>query len=136
MMAPVLKQARSLGSYFPVVWVRDHAPLVHKSADGIDRRGQIVLLGLGRQPFAFVQDHCDLPGRPLAFLWLGDRGDKLGAATAFHNPLRGLTRVIEFPMSHRVLVGRIEDRLLEESIIYARFFSSMTILQLMAYPVF
>ena len=78
------------------------------------------------------RNHFDLLSRSFAFLWLGDRRDKLCAATALQDPLRGLTRVVEFPMPHRVLVGRIEDRLLEESIIHAQVFSSRTVLQWMA----
>ena len=99
MMTPMLKQARRFGRDLPVIWIRRHPPPIHKATDRVNGRSEIILLVLGRKPFAFVQHHFDLPSRSFAFLWLRDRRDELRAATALNNPLRGLTRVIEFPMS-------------------------------------
>ncbi len=49
---------------------------------------------------------------------LGNRRDKLRAATGFDNSSCWLSVVIKFPVSGRILIGRIQNRFLKESIIH------------------
>jgi hypothetical protein len=76
------------------------------SADFIDDRGGVVLLLLGREPLAFVEDKSCLCGS-LALLRLWDRRDEFGTASIVDDLLRGLPRLIEFPAPPRVFVGRV-----------------------------
>ncbi len=48
-----------------------------------------------------------------------DRRDELGATTAFNDSLGWLTLIIKLPMANRVLIRRVQDRLLKKFINHA-----------------
>ena len=51
----MLQQTSGLGCDLPVVGVRQAAPLINLLPDGVDDGRMVVLLGLCRQPLAFVE---------------------------------------------------------------------------------
>src|SRR5687768_3391020 len=80
-------------------------------------RGRVVLLFLGREPLALVEDDDLLLGRVLPLPRLRDRRDELGATATLDDPLCRLTMVIQLPMPRRVIVWRVKDRSLKKSLI-------------------
>jgi hypothetical protein len=83
------------------------------AADFIDDGGGgIVLLPVGGEPFASVEDDCFLAG--LALFGFGDGCNKLGAAASFDYVLGWLALMIKLPMPRRVFIGRIENRPFKE----------------------
>jgi len=118
-VTPVLKKTLGIGRDFPVVGVGEAAPLVNVVAELVDNgRSRVVLLLLGREPFALIENYLLLPSRTLALPRLRDGRDELGAPAAFNNPLRRLALFIELPIASRVLVWRIENRPLEKLIVH------------------
>jgi len=113
-VAPVLKQSSSLGRNVPLTRILEFAPAIYMLAQLIDDRDCLVSLLLGREADAFIEDNLSLS--LLLFLRLGDRGDELGAATTLQEPVGGLTLLVEFPVFHRVFVGRVDDRFFEEGV--------------------
>ena len=93
----------------------------------------IVLLVLGRKPRALVHDHLELLTRSSLPPGLWDWRDEFGAAALLDDSMSGLPLFIQLPVRSWVLVGIVQDRLLEESIIHAELLSSRTIFQLMSY---
>lgn len=112
-VSPMLEQASRLGSDLPLVWMQS-PPLVHMLAQFIDEWGGIILLRCGRNSFSFVEHHLQLSSGFFSFLWLWNRRDELSPATAFSNLLGRLSALVEFPVTSRVLVRRIEDRAIEK----------------------
>jgi len=82
----------------------------------IDEGSRVVLLLRGGESLALVEDEHRLAGGSFPPLRLGNRRNELRAAAAFHELLRWLIRLIQFPMPLRALVGRIENRTLKEGI--------------------
>ena len=120
-MPPMLEEALGIGRDFPIVGIREAPPLIHVVAEFIDdSRSRVVLLLLGGESLAFVEDQFCLGRLCLALPRLGDRRDELGAAAALDNPLGRLAVFIELPILSRVLIGRVENRPLEELIIHVR----------------
>jgi len=116
-VAPMLEQAGRLGRHVPLARVRQVPPEVDAAAQLVDDRRRVVLLAFARKPLSLVEDKLALllP----ALLRLGDRGDELGAPSVIDDPVGGLTALVELPVSSGVLVGRVQDRLFEESIGHA-----------------
>ena len=109
--APVSEKSGRLGGHAPFAGVRNRPPRVDPAAEVVDDLHQIVLLARGLQRLGHrVKD--DLALAPL--LRLGDRGDEGCGAAMVDEPTRRLAALIELPVSCRVLVGRVEDRALEE----------------------
>ena len=80
MRSPVPQQARRLRSDVPIRRIGNEPPLVHPFAHTVDDRGDLVLLGLRREPLTLVKDQPDLLDL-LALLGLlllrpGDRRDE------------------------------------------------------------
>ena len=114
---PVLEQAGGFGRDLPVVRVGQRPPLVHLLAHLVDDRSGVVLLLLRwRAPCPRRRRSAPACAAPLRFLRLGDRRDELGAAAGFDDLLGRLAVVVELPVPARVLVGRVEDRVVEEGI--------------------
>ena len=106
-MPPVLEQAGRFRRDLPLVGVGPGPPPRHLASNLIDERGRVVLLFLGGEPFAFVEDDRLLRGGPLAFLRFGDGRDELRTAASLDDPLSRLAVIIEFPMAVGILVGRV-----------------------------
>ena len=118
-MPPVLQQARGFWCDAPVVGALDAAPLVHLLADGVDHgRGFFVFLGLGGKSGIVVEQKRGLCRLALALLGLGDGGDELCPTASLKNLLGRLALRIELPVTRRVVVGRIEDGVLEELVVH------------------
>jgi hypothetical protein len=81
----------------------------------VDDRGRIVLLFGCREILALVKDE-PLLGRSFLLFWLWDGRDELGASPAFDDPLRRLAGLVEFPVTGRVFVRRIENRAIKKRI--------------------
>jgi hypothetical protein len=79
-MAPVLQQPGGLRRHVPLARVGQLAPDIHALPQLIDDRRRVVLLLLGREPFALVEDNVALGRGPLPLFRLGDRRDEFGAA--------------------------------------------------------
>ena len=98
-MTPVLEETLGIGRDLPIVGVREAAPLVHVMAELVDDgRSRVVLLLLGREPLAFVENQFRLTRLFLALPRLGNGRDELGLAPALDNPLRRLAVFIELPI--------------------------------------
>src|ERR1700737_4011468 len=103
----MLQQPGGLGCDLPLTGAQ-LPPCVHMAADLVDDRGWIVLLLLRREALALVEHKSGLcRGFPL--LRLGDRRDELGAAAGVDDLLRGLPRLIEFPVPPWVFVWRVQN---------------------------
>ncbi len=115
-VAPVLKESRRFERDAPVVRVRQRAPLVHLGPHGVDHGGVVVLLLLGRP---LVEQQRRLLVSALALLGRRHRHHEVGPAAAFDDALRRLLVGAKLPVARRVLVGRVEDRSLEEGVGHA-----------------
>ena len=119
-MSPVLKQPRGFRRDLPLIGIGQGAPCIHMAAHFVDDRGGVVLLLLGRKTLAFVEDELLLLRARLALLRLWDRRDELRTAARFDDLLRRLPSVIKLPMPRRVLVGRVQDWMIEEGVRHNR----------------
>ena len=105
-MPPMLEKASGFGRDLPLIRIRQAAPLVYVVAEFVDDgRGRFVLLLLGREPLAFVENQVLLIILSLAFPWLRNGRDELRAAPGFDDLLRWLALVIKLPVALRVLIG-------------------------------
>ena len=112
--APVPQEPRGLGRHAPGVRIGKLPPAIHALADAADQRSQVVLLRLGFERLrGRVEDHLALDA--FALLRLRDRRDELDLASLREDLVRRLTARVELPVAGRVLVRRVQDRLLEES---------------------
>lgn len=90
--------------------------------DLVDDRGEVVFLRCRGRPFVEVE--VGLLRRRLALFRLRNRRDELGAAALVLDQLSsGLPVLVEFPMMVWVLVGRVDDRSLEEGVFSHRVLS-------------
>ena len=118
--APVLEEPRRLGRHPPRGRVRQFAPPIHAVAHAADEGRQVVLLGAGLERLrGGVED--DLGLSFLLLLGFGDRRDERHLAPLGNDPVRRLAGLVELPVLRGVLVGRVQDRLLEESPIHEGF---------------
>src|SRR5262245_5281121 len=114
-LPPMLQQAGRLRSNLPLIGMWKTAPLIDLLPYGIDHGCcTFILLGRRGQPFTFVEHELLLCVGAFALPGLGNRRDKLGAAAALDNLLCRLPLVIKLPVSCRVGIGRVQDRLVEE----------------------
>ena len=117
---PMLEQASGFGRDSPVVRISQFSPLVDMTANFIHHRRDVVLLLLGGQPLALVDDEFLLALIRPTLPRLRDGRDELRAAPELVNLLGRLTLVIELPVLRWVLVGRVEYGLFEEAIHHER----------------
>ena len=111
-VAPMLEQAGGLRGN-PPPGARQPAPLVHAVAHALDHPHQLVLLTvLVRRGAGIVQAQLGLSRASLA--GGGNRRDERHGAPAVDDPVGGLAALVQFPVPRRVLVRRIQDRLLKE----------------------
>ena len=109
MMAPVQEQPGGLGSNAPVVGALNVSPLIDTAANLIHRGGdELVLLLLGGEPLAFVEDYLLLSLGRAALSGLGDGRDELSNAPAFNYLVGRLPVFAELPVAARVVVGRVK----------------------------
>ena len=116
---PVLEQPGGFRRHLPLVGIGQGPPRVHMSPDLVDDRGRVVLLLLGREALPFVEDKALSAPQLLALLRLRDRRDELGTAPGVDDLLGGLAGLVQLPVPRRVLVGGVQDRLVEERIGHA-----------------
>ena len=114
----MLEKTCGFGGDLPLVWVRPAAPLIYMMAKLVDDRGLIVLLLFSGKPLAFVENDLLLIRLPLALPRPGNWRNELRAASRFDNPLRRLALVIKLPVADRFVIGRIENRPLEELVVH------------------
>ncbi len=113
MVPPVLEQARRFRRDQPVVGIGQLAPAFDVGADLVDDRGRVVLLLLGRKIVAGVEHHLGLRlAAPL--LRLRDRRDQVRAAADVEDPVGGLAVLVQLPVAAGIVIGRVQDRTLEE----------------------
>ena len=117
-LPPVPQQACGLRRH-PPLGLGQRTPLVDLGPHRVDGGGMVVLLGFRGKPGALIEDQRGLQAGAFALPRLGDRGDEFGAAAAIDDALCRLTLLVKFPMSLRVGVGRIEDRVFEECVAHA-----------------
>lgn len=114
-VSPVLQQAGGFGRDLPVPRVRDLAPLVHMTTQLVNDGRGVVLLVFVREALFILEGQIPLLGRrPLLFLRLGDGGEELGLAPVIDDLLGGLALFIQLPVAGGVLVGRVENRVVEK----------------------
>ena len=113
-MPPVLQEPGGFRGHLPVVGVRQAMPRLNERASLVDDLGRVVLLHLVGDAVAAVgqQDLLALASFPP--LRLRDRRDEVSAAAGRENVLGRLTRLVELPVLGRALIGRVQDRPLEE----------------------
>jgi hypothetical protein len=116
MVTPVLEQSSSFGSDLPRSRIGQTTPVIDVFADAIDGIGGRVLLVLGGEPLALVDDQFLLTGYFLLLFRLWNGRDEVNRTPGVNHPLGGLTLLVEFPMFRRVVVRRVEDGVLEEGI--------------------
>ncbi len=101
----------------PSVGVGYLPPPVDFLTDPIDDRGVLVLLVFGRKTLALVEHHGSLlSGCPLELLRFGYRSDELGRPPMLGNLLGRLSSIVQLPVTARVLIGGVDDRLIDETI--------------------
>ena len=117
-VSPVPQQTSGFWSYSPLAGVRQGSPLVDLPAHSIDDCLEVVLLVFSSQLPCFLIEHQRglLLGSSPSSPGLGDRCDEVGWPACLDNLLGWLSVCIQFPMTLGVLVGRVEDRSLEEKI--------------------
>ena len=105
-MTPMLEKPLSVGRDFPIVGVGEPAPLVNVVPKLIDDcRSRVVLLLLGGEALAFVENNLLLLGGGLLLPRLRNGRDELGLATAFDDSLRRLAVLIQLPVLSWVFIG-------------------------------
>ena len=114
---PVLEQTGRLRRDLPLAGIGQGPPGVHVSAHLVDDRGGVVLLLLGREPLAFVEDDRLLRWRP-AFRFFGFGIGVMNSARRrrLEDLLRRLAALIQLPVPRRAGVGGVEDRVVEERV--------------------
>ena len=115
MMAPVLQQPRCFRCDLPLIGVRQISPGFDVAPDLIDDRGWIVFLLARRQAVGTAENEflLPLPLPTLPRLW--NRRNEVGSTPRFHNFVGRLAVGIEFPMTSRKGVGRIQNWSLDGS---------------------
>lgn len=98
MVPPVLQKSGRFRCDEPIVGILQGSPLVYVAAQFIDDRSRVVLLRLGRESFAFVENKILLLSCALSLAGLGDRRDEFDAATGFNDALSRLALPIKLPM--------------------------------------
>ena len=126
MVAPVLKQSLGIGRDFPTVGIRQATPLVDEVAELVDdSRGWVILLLFCGESLAFIENQFRMGLFRFALSRLRNRRDEFCMAAALDDPLRRLALSIELPRAGWVLVRRIKDRMLEETVIQVGVFSEL-----------
>jgi len=85
-------------------------------AELVDDRGRVVLLLLSREASPFVEVKLRLVDATLSLAGFGDWGDEADGPARIDDPLSGLTVAIELPVASWVVVGRVEDGVVEEGV--------------------
>ena len=112
-VAPMLQEPSRLGSHPPPARVRNRPPRIDLAPESVDDLHQLVLLAVRLQCLRrLVEVHLALS----ALLGLRNRGDERDAAAAIEDAARGLAALVEFPVTRRVLVGRVENGAVEEPV--------------------
>ena len=113
-VAPVPQQAGRLRGGAPIVRVRQRPPPVHVAAELVDDGRRVVALGLRGNPGAVPELQPVLGGCRLPLPGLGDGRDEFRPPPLLDDAAGRLSFRVQLPMAGRVLVGRVDDRLLEE----------------------
>ena len=114
MAAPMLQQPRCLRRHLPRGRIGKLAPSIHALPHAADECGQVVLLSIGPKRLRSGIEDDLLLLDTLLLLRPRDRRDE-GDLTALGEDLvRRLAAGVKLPVAGRVLVGRVQDRLLEE----------------------
>ena len=115
-VSPVLEQAHCFRADLPLGGVGPGPPHIHVLAHFIDDGGRIVLLFLGGEALPLVEHHLGLlPSLfllPLLRLW--NRRDELGPPPSVQDLLSRLPLGVQLPVPLWVLVGRVQDGVVEE----------------------
>ena len=85
----------------------------------VDDRRRVVLLFLGGNAFALIEDQVRLGCGGLALLRLGNGGDIFCGAAGFDDLLGRLALRVQLPVADRILVRRVEDWPFEESVVHS-----------------
>ena len=114
-VAPVVQQPGRLRRDLPLVR-RQLAPGIDDPPQVVDDRRRVVLLAVGVELLGRLVEHelalaALLPGRR-------DRRDQGDASSLVEDAVRGLSGLVQFPVTARILVGRVQDRL-EEELVHA-----------------
>ncbi len=115
-MPPVLKQAGRFRRDLPLAGVGQGAPRIHMAAHLVDDRGGIVLLLLGGEALAFVEDNLLLARELFRFFGLGMGVMNSARRRCLDDLLRGLPCLIQLPVPQRTFVGGVQDRVVEERV--------------------
>ena len=114
-VAPVVQQAGRLRRDLPLVR-RQLAPGIDDPPQVVDDRRRVVLLAVGLELLrCLVEDELALAALPPGS---GDRRDQGDASSLVEDAVRGLSGLVQFPVTARILVGRVQDRL-EEELVHA-----------------
>ena len=111
--APVLQEPSRFGCHPPPARVRNGPPRIDLAPESVDDLHQLVLLAVCLQRLRrLVEVHLALSTLP----GLRNRGDERHAPAAVEDAARGLAALVELPVPGRVVVGRVEDGLVEEAV--------------------
>lgn len=117
-LAPVLEQARRFRRNKPIVGAGELPPLVDLPTKVVNDRGRVVKLLLGRKARTLIEDDRFLCFGTLSFLWFGNGGNELSLAAILDDLLGRLPMRIQLPVAGRVLIGRVQDRMLKELVVH------------------
>src|SRR6185437_11063539 len=117
-VSPVLEKPRCLRGHQPVIRTGQPTPLIDLAAQIIDDGDRFVPLLSRRKPGAVVKLKVLLNERLFALPWLRDRGNELCCAPVIDDLLRRLTALVHLPVPGRILVGRIENRMLKKAVFH------------------
>ena len=117
MSSPMLEKPRRYGRDAPRRF-RKLPPRINGGADFVNLRSKVVILLLGRNVFAFVQNEFRLLRRRIrrslrVFARCRNRRDKFRPTARVFDDLRRLP-VLQFPMTGRALIRGIENRLFKK----------------------
>ena len=120
MKTPMHEKLDGFGCDLPIRRIRQGTPGPQALPHFIDDWGWIVLLLLGRKALTLIEDNLPLV-RTLPFLRFRDRRDELCRSPVFDDSLCRLSLIVQFPMSLRTLIGRIQNRMLEKRVRHLKF---------------
>ena len=112
-MPPMLQELGGLRRDAPLARVRQPSPGINAATKVVDDVRQIILLTFRLDLSGSLVEH-DLALGLLVFSRLGDGRDERDGAPFRNAPVCRLAVLIQFPVLRWVLVGRVQDRLVEE----------------------
>ena len=120
MGTPVFEETFGFGGDLPIFRVGPSAPAVDVNAELVDDSGGLFVLLLGGgETGAFVEREALLLGFSFLPARFRDRSDEFGFTAGVDRFPGRLAGLVEFPVAERVIVGGIEDGVIEKRVTHS-----------------